>query len=405
MPEFSYTARNLTGEDVVGQIAAASRREALRVLSERSLFPLKIADAAPAKANWQEKFKLGSRVKSDVLASNLSQLADLLQNGVPLLSALQVLSEQATHAGFAKVLADVRDRVVEGTPLDQAFARHPDVFGELAVSMVRAGSEGAFLEDALKRTADFLELQEELKSRVTGAMAYPAFLAIAGFVVTVVLVVFFVPKFAELFAQLERQGGLPTATVALLWISDTLGKYGILMAAGSAGLVAFLRTKARTPQGRLFVDRLKLRIPVVGSIFLGSATSRFCRVLGTLLRNGVPLLRALEISRDSTGNHVLSEAIRESAENVTSGDTLSKPLARCGLLAPPVMAMIRVAEESNNLENVLINIADGIDRKTSRQLDIMVRLVEPIMLMVMGVVIMFVLVALLMPVFDMSSTM
>jgi len=405
MPEFAYTARNLMGQDVAGLVAAASRREVVRALAEQSLFPLKISEAAPARPAWQEALRPGRKIKPELLASSLTQLADLLQNGVPLLSALQVLSEQASHQELARVLADVRDRVVEGTPLDQAFARHPEVFGELTVSMIRAGSEGAFLEDALKRTADFLEMQEELKGRVTGAMAYPAFLAVAGFVVTVVLIVFFVPKFAELFAQLERQGGLPTATVALLWLSDTLGKYGVLLvgALGVAGY--FARKKARTPQGRLFVDRWKLRLPVAGKIFLGTATSRFCRVLGTLMRNGVPLLRALEISRDSTGNSVLSEAIKQSAENVTSGDTLSKPLAKCGLIAPPVMAMIRVAEESNNLENVLINIADGIDRKTARQLDIMVRLVEPVMLMVMGTLIMFVLVALLMPVFDMSATM
>jgi general secretion pathway protein F/type IV pilus assembly protein PilC len=184
-------------------------------------------------------------------------------------------------------------------------------------------------------------------------------------------VVFFVPKFAG-SSQLEREGAADSTVAS----SITRSASTALLAAGLLGS-AHSCAKARTPQGRLFVDRLKLRLPIVGGIFLGSATSRFCRVLGTLLRNGVPLLRALEISRDSTGNHVLAEAIRESAENVTSGDTLSKPLARCGLLAPPVMAMIRVAEESNNLENVLINIADGIDRKTSRQLDIMVRLVEP----------------------------
>ena len=259
------------------------------------------------------------------------------------------------------------------------------------------------MEDALKRTADFMELQEELKGRITGAMAYPSFLAVAGFVVTVVLVVFFVPKFAELFTQLEQQGGLPTATVVLLWLSDFLGHYGLILIGVLVGLGVWLQGKARTPRGRLFVDRMKLKLPVLGAIFLGTATSRFCRVLGTLLHNGVGLLRALEISRDSTGNAVLAQAIRDSAANVTSGDSLSKPLSACGLFPGPVMAMIRVAEESNNLESVLINVADGIDKKIERQLDIMVRLVEPVMLMVMGTVIMFVLVALLMPVFDMSA--
>jgi type II secretory pathway component PulF len=395
----------MTGEAVRGVISAGTRRDALAALTQRSLFPVQVADAKRTAGAWLKSLLPKRRIKAEILAANLSQLADLLHNGVSLLGALDVLLAQATHPGWAAVLSDVRTRVVEGSSLDEALARHPDVFNELTISMVRAGSEGAFLEDALKRTADFMELQEELKGRVTGAMAYPTFLAVAGFVVTVVLVVFFVPKFAELFSQLEQQGGLPAATVVLLWLSDFLGHYGVVVAGALVAAGVWLRTRARTPRGRLLVDRVKLKLPVIGGIFLSTATSRFCRVLGTLLRNGVGLLRALEISRDSTGNLVLARAIGDSAANVTSGDTLSKPLSACGLFPAPVMAMIRVAEESNNLESVLINVADGIDKKTQRQLDIMVRLVEPTMLMVMGTVIMFVLVALLMPVFDMSATM
>ena len=153
----------------------------------------------------------------------------------------------------------------------------------------------------------------------------------------------------------------------------------------------------------MLIDRWKLKIPVAGPIFLNYAVSRFCRVLGTLLRNGVPLLKSLEISSESAGNLVLAQAITHSAENISTGNTLSRPLADCGLIPRTVMAMISVAEESNNLDNVLVSIADGIDRKTARQLDIMVRLVEPVMLLVMGVVILFVLTALLLPIFDMSA--
>ena len=252
--------------------------------------------------------------------------------------------------------------------------------------MVRAGSEGAFLEDALKRTADFLELQEELKGRIVGAMIYPAFLAVVGSVVTIVLIVFFVPKFAELFERLEKEGGgLPLATVILLGLSDFLGRYGVLVLAALGGLVYWLRGAAGDASADASSSTAgSSKMPLVGKIFLGSAVSRFCRVLGTLLRNGVPLLRSLEISSESTGNVVLAAAIRASAENISSGETLAQPLAACGLIPRSVMAMITIAEESNNLDNVLVNIADGIDRKTSRQLDTMVRLVEPIMLLVMG---------------------
>ena len=257
-------------------------------------------------------------------------MADLLQSGVPLLRSLDVLAEQAVHPALAEVLGDVRNQVAEGKPLDEAMARHPHVFSELTISMVRAGSEGAFLEDALKRTADFLEKQEELRGRdrrrhdLSGDSGQRRLSCI-----TVVLIVFFVPKFAELFARLEEQGGLPMATVVLLAISDVMGKYGLLVAAGlGGGRRIRCRRQLRTEAGRLFADRVKLNMPLAGKIFLGYAISRFCRVLGTLLRNGVPLLKSLEISSDSTGNRVLSAAIRRSAENVSSRRNLGQAAGR-----------------------------------------------------------------------------
>ena len=404
MPQFAFTARNLAGEDVHGSIPAGSRREALRAISQRSLFPLKVEDVSTKKATSGFSLSLGRRVKAELLASNLTQLADLMENGVPLLSSLKILADQCAHPVLSEVFTDLHDQVSEGTSLDQALSRHPQVFSELTISMVRAGSEGAFLEDALKRVASFLELQEELKGRVIGAMAYPAFLAVAGVTVTLVLVIFFVPKFEGLFERLERQGtGLPVATVILLASSDFLIAYGWLVAVGVVGLVVLVRKMLATEQGKLFADRWKLKLPVAGAIFHNTAVSRFCRVLGTLLRNGVPILKALEISSASAGNRILAQAILKSAENISSGETLSRPLAECGLIPRPIMAMISVAEESNNLDNVLVNIADRIDNKVERQLAVMVRLVEPVMLVMIGGMVLFVLVALLLPVFDMSS--
>jgi general secretion pathway protein F/type IV pilus assembly protein PilC len=400
MPEFVYTARTLAGEDVAGTIACGSRKETLQALAEKSLFPIHVAEKPT------QKWLVRKHVKPQLLSGTLNQLADLLENGVPLLDGLQILVEQSNHAALAEVLTDVRDQVSEGMPLDEAMTRHASLFGPLTISMVRAGAEGAFLEEALKRTAKFMETQQELKARVKGAMIYPAFLAAMGLTVTVVLVVFFVPKFSELFARLEQEGGgLPAVTVVLLTMSDVLGKYGLFVGAAAIGLVWWLRRLAATERGQLLVDRWKLKIPLAGPIFLGYAVSRFSRVLGTLLRNGVPLLRSLEISSDSAGNRVLADAIRQSSENVTAGETLSGPLAKCGLIPPSVMAMIRVAEEANNLDDVLISVADSVDRTTARQIDIMVRMAEPLMLLFMGVMIGFVLVALLLPVFDTMTLM
>jgi general secretion pathway protein F/type IV pilus assembly protein PilC len=402
MPEFRYLAKNPRGMRVEGSITAAGRREALAALAAKSLFPVRVTDARAAGGSLA-RLRTRRSVGAELLADNLSQLADLLNNGVPLLRALDVLSSQTRHETLAEVLAQVRADIADGSTLDEAMARHPRIFNELVVNMVHAGGAGAFLEEALQRTADFLVMQEELKRKVKGAMAYPVFLAVTGLVVTVALIVFFVPKFAELFAKLESQGGLPWATSALLWLSDSATRYGLLVAAAVAGLAYGAARLAATPRGRYFCDAARLRLPLFGPISQGYASARFCRVLGTLLRNGVPLIKSLDISSRATANLVFAETIRASAETVSSGDRLADPLAESGLFSPPVMAMIRVAEEANNLDHVLLHVADRIERRNGQQLETLVRLLEPAMLLAMGVVMLFVIVALLLPVFDMSS--
>ncbi|MGD9644391.1 MAG: type II secretion system F family protein [Pirellulales bacterium] len=400
MPDFAYTARNALGEEIVGTISATTEREALGLLSERSLFPLRVARDKPARAAWNKP----QRVKPYLVATTLGQLGDLLKSGVPLLRAFELLGKQASHPVLGEVLQDVRSQVSEGTPLEAALLRHPQIFDELTISMVRAGAEGGFLEEVLERTATFIEQQEDLKSRVVGAATYPILLAIAGFSAVTVLIVFFVPKFAELFAKLEERGELPALTTGLLWTSATLQSYGIFLAAALVGGVIVLRRQLQTDRGRLIADKWKIKLPAFGGIILSLAVARFCRVLGTLLRNGVPILRALEISSGSTGNKVLSTAVQSAASNISSGQSLAKPLAASGLFPKAVVEMISVAEEANNLENVLINIADGLERRTHRQLDLAVRLLEPAMLVVMASVILVVVMALLLPVFQMSTT-
>lgn len=404
MPEFSYIARNATGGDVTGSLIAPTHREALSQLAGRALFPLKV-EAAKKSAPIEIRLPWQNRVKTEVLASNLTQLADLLQNGVPLLTSLKILTEQAAHPVLKDVMQDIHDQVSEGTSLEVAFARHPKVFSELTISMVRAGTEGAFLEDALRRTADFLESQEELKGKVVGAMAYPGFLAVMGFVVTTVLIVFFVPKFETLFTRLESSGGgLPVATTILLFLSDVFTRYAYIALVVAGAAIWAVRWFFSTDNGKELADRTKLSLPIAGKILHNTALSRFCRVLGTLLRNGVPILKALRISSSSTGNRLLSRAILDSAENVSAGEALSKPLAESGLIPKNVMAMISVAEEANTLDTVLLNVADRIDQRIQRQLALMVRLVEPIMLVLIGGVVLFILIALLLPIMELSTT-
>ena len=399
VPDFLYEAMSPVGLKSAGTVTATSEREAALVLDGKGLFPLKLtmAKTQAAGSRW------GKRIKGRHLANLYSQLADLLHSGVPLLRSLDLLERQSTNPTMQAVLRDVTTRVADGTGLAQAMAAHPNVFNELAVSMVRAGQEGGFLEDVLKRIAVFVEHQEDLKAKVIGALAYPVFLAVAGFVVLNILVIFFVPRFEPIFAKLREKDELPALTSGLMSLSHFLQSgVGILTVFGLiAGAIAFVRWTRRG--GRLWADRARLKIPGFGKIFLALALSRFTRILGTMLHNGIPILRALGIAKDSTGNRVLTAAIEQSAENVTAGQKLADPLRKSGYFPPDVVEMIAIAEESNSLEKVLIDIADSLEKRTARELELTVKLLEPVMLLVMAAVTLLVVAGLLLPVFKMGS--
>lgn len=365
----------------------------------QSLFPVNVSASKSATAFLQSK-----KVRGQVMAVVYSQMAALLRSGVPLLRALAVLREQSSIPVLKEVLSDVHSRIESGSTLAEAVARHPGAFSEMAINMIRAGGEGGFLEDALERVAQFTEQQEDLKGRTLGALAYPIFLGTVGTLVVMGLMIFFVPKFATLFDNLRARGELPAATEALLWISDTMRTWWWIAGLAAAVGYIFLRNWLATPQGRYISDRLKLKTPVLGSIYQALAVSRFCRVLGTLLKNGVPILRSLEISREAAGNKLLSEAIEKASENISSGQSLAEPLAASGYFPKAVVEMIAVAEESNTLDKVLVEIADGLEKTTFRRLDLVVRLLEPLMLLVLATIVLIVVIALLMPVIKMSGT-
>ncbi len=402
MPEFAYIARNAKGEKITGTLSAGSEREAASTLSGQALFPV----AVNAEKSKSQGFGFGGRVRPQLMANTYSQLASLLRSGVPLLRSIAILRDQTSNAVLKEVLDEVFRKVEDGASLAEAMARHPRAFSEMAVNLVRAGGEGGFLEEALSRVATFTDLQEDLKSRTVGALAYPLFLATTGFIVVGVLIVFYVPKFADLFDELRQRGELPMLTDLLLNLSDTMRSWwGLIGLIGTiiAGLFVWTRLTA-TEEGRRFRDMLKIRLPMLGHIFKSLAIARFCRVLGTLLKNGVPILRSLEISREATGNRVLSEAIENASENVTAGESLAAPLSKSGHFPSTVVEMISVAEESNNLDNVLIDISDDLERRTFRRLELIVRLIEPIMLLILAAVVLCVVIALLLPVIKMSST-
>ena len=400
MAEFSYEALGNNGQRNKGTLTASSDREALAMLDARGLFPVTITPVRTTRGG----LRWGRRIRGRYLSTFYSQLADLLRSGVPLLRSLDILERQSTQPMLAGIIREVRARVADGTSLADAMASHPRAFTELAVSMIRAGQEGGFLEDVLKRIADFTEHQEDLKAKVVGALAYPVFLACAGCIVLIILIIGFVPKFEPIFKKLEEKGELPGVTQMLMGGSHFMLNNWWWLAGLVAGVVYLAWRWAATQTGRLRLDALRLRIPAAGSIYLQLALSRFARILGTLLHNGIPILQALRIAKDSTGNRVLTLAIEKSAENIKAGDALAAPLAASKYFPRDVVEMIAVGEESNSLETVLVDIAESLEKRSSRQLELFVRLLEPVMLLVMAAVTLVVVAGLLLPVFRMSST-
>ena len=390
----------MSGQEVKGLLTAGTETEVVSTLSSRELFPLRIELAESARADDRLR---GRRVKARDLATFYSQLSDLLRSGVPLLRSLELLQRQSRNKVLKVVLQEVRDEVADGTRLAEALRQHPNVFAELAISMVRAGEEGSFLEDVLRRIADFTEHQEDLKGRVVGAAVYPMFLVVVGGLVLMFMMIWFVPKFEPIFQRLEARGELPWATTAVVTISDTLTNYGLPVAGVIAAAVFFAMQYFGTDEGRMTLDRGKLSVPGAGKIYRSLAIARFCRILGTLLSNGVPILNSLRISKDATGNKVLSGAINEASDFISAGKTLAEPLRASGEFPEEAVEIIAVAEEANNLEKVLVDIAESMERRTYRYLELFVRLLEPAMLLVMAMLVLFVMLGLLLPVLQSSN--
>ena len=399
MPDFVYTAIGTSGGKSTGSLTAATEREAAAMLDAKGLFPTSINQKRTGGS-----FSFGGGVGGRQLAVVYGQLADLLNSGVPLLRALELLERQSQNKTLQSVMRDVRMNVAEGTGLAQAMAKHPKVFDELVVSMVRAGQEGGFLEDVLQRTAMFVEHQEEIKSKVVGSMAYPGFLLVAGSGILFILITVFVPKFEPVFEGLRAKGKLPELTVGLLAVSNFLINYWWLYVPLTVLSFFGVTTWMRTPKGRYIMDGVKLRTPLFSGVYKGLALSRFTRILGTMLQNGIPILKALNIAKDSAGNKILIEAIEKSAENITAGEKFADPLRRSKHFPSDTVEMIAIAEESNTLEKVLLKISDSLERRTARNLDLMVKLLEPLMLLIMALIVLLVVMGLLLPIFKMGET-
>ncbi|MEK6798993.1 MAG: type II secretion system F family protein [Planctomycetota bacterium] len=397
MPSFSYRAVGKNGKEQAGVLTAESYLVALRMLEEQALYPIQVSDGA---RSGKMPLVRGRRVKRADLTTFYSQLADLLRAGVPILRALDVLSGKGSRGTLAQMVKELREDVAGGQPLGEAMAKHPRVFSPLHSSMVRAGEQGGFLEDVLHRISIFLEKQDELRNKVRGAMIYPSILVFFGSGVLIFIMGFVVPKLRSYL----RPESFNILTQVVFAACDLLTQHYVpmIVVAGvvAVGAVSWIKTEG----GRRLFERFKLRAPVLGRIVTMVAICRFCRILGTLLHNGVPILQALRIARDSAGNDVLAEVIDEAGESVKKGAALSDPLSKSELFPAAILDMIAVAEESNNLEQVLVQIADTNEARTARAVDLAVRVIEPVLLLVMATVVGGVMIALLLPILTMGSS-
>ena len=398
MPEYRYIARNPQGEKIEGQTDAATEAEAVAALVGAGVFPLEIKPILRQAATGKVR-----RVSGQLLAGFYSQLADLLKSGVPLLRSLKILQNQTANNNLKFVLDNIYRRVEAGETLSEAMSRYQVVFGDMGVQMIKAGGEGGFLEESLNHIADYTEMQDDLKGRIIGALVYPVILFVFLVVVVTAIMLFVVPSFEGVFEGLRRQGELPTVSIILFAISANM-KF-ILAVGIPIAIVGFLwfRMWSSTDNGGKIVDRFKLRAPIAGKVYEGFAVARFCRILGTLLRNGVPIVKSLEISAGAAGNKVLAGAIREASENISGGSRLARPLAKSGCFPQVVIEMISIAEESNTLDTVLVEIADSLEKRNWRALELASRFIEPMMLILLGLVILFIVLALLLPMFKMQG--
>jgi general secretion pathway protein F len=396
MSAFRYTARTGAGEKITGMLEADSEASVLRVLEEKNLFPVSIAGTgASVKSSTKRR-----KVRTRDIGIMYGQLADLIGSGVPLLRALDSLIRSTVNQRLAAIMREVRASIADGKTLTDALREFPETFPLLHTAMIQAGERAAFLEDVLRGLSEFVERLDDLRSKVLGALIYPALLTLLGVSIMIGALIFFVPKFEPLLANAKK----PLPTEVIFGMSKAMRSYWYVLALGAVGVGAALWSSSRNESSRRWLERARMKVPVAGSALQMLAITRFCRILGTMLANGVPLLQALKISKDATGSMLMGEQIAHAAESVRDGKTLSGPLAGGGLFPDQVLAMITVAEESNKLDKVLLQIADTVERRTNRQVDQAVKLIEPAILCLVAACIGFLALGLLLPIFTLAGS-
>ena len=403
MPVYEYTGFDARGKEKRGIVNADSSTAAGQKLRGSGLYPSRVVEISGEKATGgraKVPRLLPRRVSSSELVAAIRQLATLLSAGLPLISAFDAMLGQMKGGGLNKVLARVRERINEGSSLAEALREHPRVFDQTTVALIEAGEESGTLELVMERLAAFGEQRIEMQRRVFSSLAYPLLMLITGIVVLFFLMTYVIPKVTQIFFDMEQ--ALPWPTLLLIRVSEVLQQYWLLYIPGILLLVLLAHRMLRTQRGKAFADRLVLRLPLVGPMVRSSAIARFTRTLGTLLGNGVPLYQSLIIVQNVVTNTVLKETVETLAERVRQGESMAGPLSRSGAFPSLVVQMIDSGEQSGTLSSMLLKVADSLEGSLTTRLTTATSLLEPCMILLLGSVVGFVVMAVLLPIFEMS---
>ena len=399
MPTFKYIAKNRESRTVTGKISPDSKASVIEELRKRKLTiisVIEVKDVAEKKSSFQSK-----RVRGEEIVIFARQLATMVDAGIPIIQGLDALEEQVTHPVFKKTLGTVQEDIEHGTSLSAAFSKHPQVFDTLFTNMVKVGETGGALSVVLDRIATYMEKTLRLKRKVKSALIYPIVVVSMAIIITVVLLVKVVPTFTEIYASFDQD--LPAMTQLLVSISDAL-RYQLAYYIGALVALFFgIRQWHKTNKGALYLDGLTLKIPIFGDLLRKVAISRFSRTLATLVQSGVPILESLDIVEKTIGNRVLETVINDVKNNVREGESLAAPLVKSGVFPPMVTRMIGVGEKSGKMETMLLKISEFYDDQVDTAVEGLTSVIEPLIIGVLGIVIGFIVIALFLPIINITQ--
>jgi type II secretion system protein F len=402
MPKFAYKAKKSPDEIEEGTIVADNKTSAIQKISDRGYYLLSIGEYIESESisGGKRTLLFQKRVRLKDITNFTRQLSDLLESGLTIVKALDILHNQTESRRLKEVILDIRDYCVDGHPLSSALERHPKIFPNIFVSMIRSGEAGGALGKILKRLADFNDKQLEIQTKVRSALAYPILMAVVGGITIVVLLTFVIPKMVSMFGDLGQN--LPIPTLVLLAISGAVKNYWWLAASILFVAYFFVSRVYKTKEGRFAIDNFKMATPIFGPLIKKIEIARFARTLATLLANGVPILESLYVVSNTVNNAVIKEEIRKAADSVRDGSNMAGAFSGSAVIPPLVVNMIAVGEEGGKVENSLAKVAEGYDRESDAAIKVMMSLLEPILILVLGLVVGFIVISMLLPIFEIN---